>query len=678
MKRTYINMLLIASVAPLLMASTQIVSDNEGDIWRNEFFNYERRVLPLEKSLVSGVRICAGLKEKDALLAAVMTSLHHDAIGKKSPQDRLQYDRLAFKEKELLQYATLFKGNSLTAAEESDVKKIFNEIRRDFGKRSSYWKVNGSFFAGMSLAMRRDVFGSTRDIRKMLDRLEQKNGWQVTFDEYTKPSDDVIIQALNQQRVPLLFPTGSGNGSVLVVLGAFKRDNATLLVSCDPVVVSVGKSSLFDQVPYRSHQYDMLQPPGSPGWNILQWKKTTLMDDDCIFKTSVFELPAGFSIVEYKSDNWRVAIIGKLQACNDAWMVNVEHVVMPDKKNVNSGTWWTELFKTISNETQGELEGNPCNSYCGQQELVENLVCCSTNNQLGQYDAAVITTLCGLENEIGSVVSNQSSWCEFLIYAYDQYWTKLSDGQKEEFLKKKEFKPPSFSFASALKYGHGEIIWGYDEFSAGELRKTYKSHCLQHSDLAAGLSKSDSLLQNIVLKLKSFQKESGSFLDLVKLLASKYGLESTLEQMSRPSFDFFKKAIEMGMPVLTKCKNGKWVVVAGYKKLEGQEQLLVVDFNELKPVVALAEVSDERHRAIMALQDYAPGKQKYLSQLKSEETRLLDRQLSDAEDLPPGVSFVEFDAEQYAEAYVIHSWKRTIPGDVKRKIDELVQRSVNK
>jgi len=676
MKRTYIVVLLIGSLASLLMAATQIVPGSEGDIWQNEFFNYERKVLPLSKSLVLDVRICAGLKEKDVLLAAVMTSLHHDAIGNKSPLNRLHYDGLAYAEKELLQYAALFKGGPLSASEESEVKKIFRVIRSDFGKRSSYWKVNGSFFAGMALAMKRDVFGSSKDIRKMLERLEQKNGWGVTFNEYNHPSADVITQALNQKRVPLLLPTGSGiGGGVLVALGAVNSGDSTLLVCCDPTAVSVGKCSLFDQVPYSSHQYHMLQPPGAPGWNLLQWKKTMLADDDFIFKSSVAQLPAGFTIFEYKSDKWKTAIIGDLKVNNEAWKVNVEHVVMSSVEKVESGRWWTDLFKTSSNESKGESQ-NPFDSASVQQDVVENLACCSTNNLVGQYDAAVITALIAFENGIGSVVSNQSSWCEFLIYAYAEYWAKLSDQQKEEFKKKKEFKPPSFSVYSSLKYGHGENIWGYDEYSASELRKIYKGICLQSSELAVQSSRTSSLLQNIALKIKPLIQESGSFPELVELLTSRYGLESTLEQTEGPAFGFFKKAIEMGMPVLTKCKNGKWIVVTGYKKSDVKEQLLVVDFKELTPDLALADISDAQHRAIMALPEYAPGRKAYLSRLKSESTRFVDIQLNDTEDLPQGISFVEFDAGQYAEAYVVHSWKRTVPDDAKRRINELVERSV--
>jgi hypothetical protein len=88
-------------------------SDASNAVWSAEFHGRPHSVLPVERCFVPNVKICGGLPD-EPLLEALMTAIHHDAVGKRSVNGRLVYTRMAIEGAALEKRAEWMKGEPLT------------------------------------------------------------------------------------------------------------------------------------------------------------------------------------------------------------------------------------------------------------------------------------------------------------------------------------------------------------------------------------------------------------------------------------------------------------------------------------------------------------------------------------------------------------------------------------
>jgi len=638
-----------------------VATNNVSEMWRKEFMWRENSVRAVNWGFVPDVRICGGLPKGEAILAALMTAIHHDAVGKRSVTGRLEYMGLTFSLGQIFQRAEWVKGEPLKEQEKEALSRIYRRYN-DTSRGGWFFQPpkGGTMFTGQALMMKRTVFGWRFNIAGGVKSLAEKNGWLMDVEMMEEPDADWLRRAMNKHAVPILESRNKnwGSGQVVLMLGSVSTTNGEYFTGVDPMVCGLGLEPRFER--YGGAQYGneawgvILAPPGSGGWNALMNDKGNMGPSDLQVKLHA-DLPAGCSVEPYKTGDWKATVVKEMRPDWKFWNEEIERITVtnkPEKPLVSVGSvlkdaaLWADHF--MGRETFA------VSSAC---DLINNIRCCPMGEGVSPFAAALAMAVFRSAPQGVRLVETGHDKRRVIQYTCEERLRIMPEVDKKVLMAKfREINSYMAGSDADDEYRHGDRLWTVDEEGT---RKFWSLFAEATNGVVMGPIQEvpgRTRYQQAVVRLSPLDETGDPVLAAMKRIADRYGWSAEVEKVELPTFGMIKKSVEMEVPVLVrKPGNRGWLVVAGFLSERGTNALLVVDPELVREESKVESASFEEHDERLALSPWIPGRVKYEKDAAVSKFRT-DRLLDTRRELPPGCRFVVMDGLTLGTAYFIHDW----------------------
>lgn len=645
------------------------------EIWRTDFMGQEYGVLPVERSFVPKVKICGGIGKNERLLSVLMTVIHYDAIGKRPPTGRLGYTNIAIAWDQVAKCAEWSKGELLSSAESEALQRVYSGFAGGCVCEIPIMKTGSTMFAGQAEVMKRHVFGRRFDLEEAIQNFEKKNGWKMDIEHYESLSFEMLSRAVNKHALPILMPRRERNGAkrMVIAIGAYSNAGGSYVLCASPVDCGLGQKSYFDKVTTSGPEWPlMLAPPGSAGWNMMQSQKKWMWPDE--LEVILFaDLPKGCTVLSYDASEWDATVVKDMRP---SWAIlrrEIEKTVITNACATNAlaaaqpmvgaedSSLWAKYF--IDRESF---------AISNEVDLVAKVRICPVGDRISPFASAFAAVVFRTHPGGVKLVESGYEWLSVVHFTCEERWRLMAESDKKALISKFKILGCNMPSSMVVEYNNGELLWSVNADGEKQLRALFSAatNGVVLGPIKPVLGKTT--YQQAVERLLPFDK-----VDPVKSamarVADRYGWGATVEQMENPTFVALKKAIEMEIPVLVKKSgSGGWAVVVGFLADGGEQYVLMVEPEQVKPDPRGEDVSQEEHEGRMALRVDLPGRVKYVKSLEKSKF-VVDRVLDTHRELPEGCHFVKMSSKPFATAYFIHDWKPTICS--KEKVAELVART---
>jgi len=262
---------------------------------------------------------------------------------------RTRVGNVSFDEKDLIIYAQNLKGTALTNAEKEEIKKLYEKIRKKFGKRSTPFRL-GTFGMGKAFYL-----GLTVNDKSWLEKIKAKcgiaetdnnepkewteralyrmskyHGWHAVLEKTANATFLQYKEAIDKN-IPVLLLK---NDYYQVLVGYLTADKKCYLIIADLAKIPVemkGMSALPDEIEY----FNSL-PPDNPrriGWEYKQKHYKFPMD---LVVRSTMPLHPGFRIELFEKGKYHAYFIHGWRKSLEAWEPEIRKIVGNKKKDASN------------------------------------------------------------------------------------------------------------------------------------------------------------------------------------------------------------------------------------------------------------------------------------------------------------------------------------------------------
>ena len=656
------------------VADKEINSGNQ--VWQTIFQGQEYEVLPVERSFVPKVKICGGVDKREGLLGIIMTVIHFDAIGKHSPNVKLQYFSRAIEWDQVIKRAEWAKGEALNDDEVKRLLRVFERQAKKHTPSIPYLREGSTMFAGQAEAMKSSVFGWRFDIPDAIQNLEEKNGWKMDLERFEGLPYDQFMRALNKHALPVLISKKNrlGADQALLALGACSNSSGYFVVCASPVDCGLGRMSFYEKVTQYGPEWgEALSAPGALHWIGYQQHKGEMRPEEMTVKLQE-PLPKGCSVIPYKPAEWEVLVAKDIRPSWGALQAEIERIACTNDCVTNEVTSAKEgSLSADGNLWRKYFRSHDTFAVTNDWDLVPQVRLCAAGERVTPFEAAFVTVAVRTHPQEINMVQSGYEWRSVVQFTCEERLRVMSEQEKKVMMEK--FSPMGARrepMTMGTGYASGRRLWSLDAEGEKELRTIFAE--ATNGVVLGPITPTEgkTIYQQAVERLKPFDADE-PVKTVMRRVADRYGWEAKVEQVDNPSFAVLKKAVEMEIPGLVKM-SGKdwWGVVVGFLVEGGEQYALVANPEEVKPDPRGAEVSQAEHEGRMSLRADLPGRIKYVK-LFAKSKFVVDRLLDTNRELPEGCHFVKMSSKPFTIAYFIHDWKPTICS--KEKVAELVART---
>lgn len=659
--------LLPAADAPRV--GIEVLSDS-GPRWQSEFAG-PRRAGDISRDWTDELRLCAGLDPDDNPLACLMMAIHHQAIATRVPELRQQTWMPAFEESDFLAYARRWLGAELSSAQEKAVRKVYAGFAKEYRYQDVPARVGGSFFAGQALLMARFCFGTTTDYEKALENLAGRHGWRAALERVQAPTPDLVRRAIHKS-IPVILswgPTGfhlplkGQDRDAFMLLGYIETPAQISVVAGFPEKTRMGERVSFELHSTRDQENYKSQPPGTACWNMMEGYKKHKVPWDSLLLPGA-ELPRGCGLVPWPADGlkgWDAVFVHSIRPGWEMWGPRIAAALAagsdtaaapapgPGVQNADGALW------------EKHIRGHGPARVTDDWEVLQGLRLCAARNGASAAPAALATVAFRTHPAPGSCTDFCFEWKHFWQTARDERIRQLGPDGIERmaayYRAREDWRELS---DHPIDYYEGRMVWGLSSREQAELRALY-DEIRASTPRSAPAALGSTPLEQVAARLRAILGDAGggSWEADLGVIGAHTGWRAVLSSCRDAGYPVFRKALEMGLPLLVRDPAGTPGVVAGFLEADGKQYLLVADPRAVQPESTPEGVSAEEHLACRLLPSAAPGRAIF-EQRATASAALTDAVLHTELPLPAGVSFIEFRAGLYPEVLIIERWEKSI------------------